>query len=301
MSGSFRKAKGQRPAACSAPRGASRGCSAGDEAGQGEAGRLSGPGAPRPGPALTRKAGQRRPRPRRPTRPCHVLLHASWRPAFGGWRARHPDWRPGWGRTEESLVRQRAAAAGGVRRPRAGHSPGLQSEQRHRSLLRHGPRWPALATGSGVQCPASLPPARGSPPLSAPGSPPHEFSLTLPRPPRLIWFSPVPLAPLDAVLSVMPAPGAARCGRGVARDPAPSPHGRRAAVPRGGGASSGWARAASLLPESLSPGPEAAAASRWCPAAGLPAHCAFGLALLPSRLRAGPGGPAGAAPEPSAK
>lgn len=203
---------------------------------------------------------------------------------------------------------QRRAWLGRGRRPRAGpggwragHSPGLQSEQRHRSLLRHGPRWPALATGSGVQCPASLPPARSSPPLSAPGSPPHEFSLTLPRPPRLIWFSPVPLAPLDAVLSVMPAPGAARCGRGVARDPAPSPHGRRAAVPRGGGASSGWARAASLLPESLSPGPEAAAASRWCPAAGLPAHCAFGLALLPSRLRAGPGGPAGAAPEPSAK
>lgn len=117
MSGSFRKAKGQRPAACSAPRGASRGCSAGDEAGQGDAGRLGWPGAPRPGPALTRKAGQRRPCPHRHTRPCHVLLHASWRPAFGGWHARHPDWRPGWGRTEESLVRQRAAAAGGVRRP----------------------------------------------------------------------------------------------------------------------------------------------------------------------------------------
>lgn len=247
MSGSFRKAKGQRPAACSAPRGASRGCSGRPDS---------------VAPVLT-------------VIPDHVMSFSM---------------RPG---VRPSVAGAHVTPTGGL--------AGLQSEQRHRSLLRHGPRWPALATGSGVQCPASLPPARGSPPLSAPGSPPHEFSLTLPRPPRLIWFSPVPLAPLDAVLSVMPAPGAARCGRGVARDPAPSPHGRRAAVPRGGGASSGWARAASLLPESLSPGPEAAAASRWCPAAGLPAHCAFGLALLPSRLRAGPGGPAGAAPEPSAK
>lgn len=235
MSGSFRKAKGQRPAACSAPRGASRGCSAGDEAGQGEAGRLSGPGAPRPGPALTRKAGQRRPRPHRHTRPCHVLLHASWRPAFGGWRARHPDWRPGWGRTEESLVRQRAAAAGGARRPRAGHSPGLQSEQRHRSLLRHGPRWPALATGSGVQCPASLPPARGSPPLSAPGSPP----------PRVLTHSAPPASPNLVLACALGSPGCCtvcHAGPGGRAVRARCRQGPRALPARPPGRSATWGR-----------------------------------------------------------
>lgn len=246
MSGSFRKAKGQRPAACSAPRGASRGCSGRPDS---------------VAPVLT-------------VIPDHVMSFSM---------------RPG---VRPSVAGAHVTPTGGL-----ASSPSRGTD-RCSVTARAGPPWPRAPESS---APPHCRQLAAPHPCLRPAPPPHEFSLTLPRPPRLIWFSPVPLAPLDAVLSVMPAPGAARCGRGVARDPAPSPHGRRAAVPRGGGASSGWARAASLLPESLSPGPEAAAASRWCPAAGLPAHCAFGLALLPSRLRASPGGPAGAAPEPSAK
>lgn len=124
--------------------------------------------------------------------------------------------------------------------------------------------------------------------------PPPQFSLTPPRPPRLIWFSPVPLTPLDAVLSITPVPAAARRGRTVS--PSPPRLLRTAAGPQchvGAAHPQAGPTAASSLQKSLgSPGPEAAAASRWCPAAGRPAHCAFCLALLPSRLRSGPGGPA---------
>lgn len=301
MSGSFRKAKGQRPAACSAPRGASRGCSAGDEAGQGDAGRLGWPGAPRPGPALTRKAGQRRPCPHRHTRPCHVLLHASWRPAFGGWHARHPDWRPGWGGTEESLVRQRAAAAGGVRRPEGWTLtwPPVRAEAPIAA-----PSRPALARlGHGLRSPV--------PRLTAASSQlPTPVCARLP-PPRVLTHSAPPASPHLVLACALGSPGcctvchASPGGRAVR---ARCRQGRRALPARPPGRSATWGRRILRLgPSSLlaagipEPRTEAAAASRWCPAAGLPAHCAFRLALLPSRLRAGPGGPAGAAPEPSAK
>lgn len=85
--------------------------------------------------------------------------------------------------------------------------------------LRRCPR-PALALGSGSQCPRWLAARWLHPNLPAP--PPTSLfrrPLTPPRPPLLAWPRPVPLAPLVAVLSAMSDPGAERLGHTVSPSP----------------------------------------------------------------------------------
>lgn len=51
--------------------------------------------SPRCQPRMFRKAGRHHVCPHRHTGPCPIPLSAASRLAFGGWRAHHPNWRPG--------------------------------------------------------------------------------------------------------------------------------------------------------------------------------------------------------------
>lgn len=114
--------------------------------------------SPRYQPRMFRKARRRHICPHRHTRPCHVPLSTSWRPAFGDWHVRPPPpetWSP---------IRA----------------------QRHRSPLHHRPHRPALARA----LEASATPRSCQLPLLAPACAPNSLppsSFTLPCPPRLVW------------------------------------------------------------------------------------------------------------------
>lgn len=217
---------------------------------------------------MSRKAGRLR-CPRRHTGPCHVALRTSWRPAFGGWHARHRPWRPGW-----SPIRRR----------------------RHRSLLHHRPR-PRL--GHGLWRPAPLLDRRQaaacSPACLRPDVPsPALTHAALPAAPSLV--SRVSLTPL--VLNCLPCQSQRRAGEGHSDlRPVPAP----AAGPQ--------CHAGTARPQARPPQPPCCRNLRGPdlrppPRPGdvllrFPAHCALCLALLPSRLWRRPGGQARAPAEPS--
>lgn len=115
--------------------------------------------APRCQPRVFGKTGQRHPCPHRHTRPCHVPLRTSWRPAFSGWQACPP-------RLETWLVSNPSTEA-----PIPAPSPPALARLGH-GLRRPVPRLVAASLQLLTPACAQLPP---------------QFSLTLPRPPRLIW------------------------------------------------------------------------------------------------------------------
>lgn len=169
------------------PRGASRGCSAGREAGQRDCTPSAGLG--RPAVYLHSPGRPDSVTPVLTVTPDHVMslsARPGVRPSVAG-RHVHPDWRPGWGRTENTLVRKRAAAAGGARLARALDTHLVSNPSTEAPIPAPSP--PALARlGHGLRRPVPRLVA-ASLQLLAPACAqlPPQFSLTLPRPPRLIW------------------------------------------------------------------------------------------------------------------
>lgn len=161
---------------------------------------------------------------------------------------------------------------------------GLDTHLRLRSKLKgtdpasSSPTEARLGHGLEVQCPTHWLGARLRPlaPACALTSlPPRVHThATPPAPPSLV--SPMSLAPLGAVLSIMPIPGAS--GSGQVSPVSPSALGPSRVAPgpqcRVGLASTGWARAASLLRVSLRACPAATAPQmtslRGCPRTALP-------------------------------
>lgn len=171
-------------------------------------------------------------------RPYHIPLCCPGRWASVGWQAPPPHWRRGCGQMGGADCGQRWPRASGGQR--AGHSPSSPVQaQRHRSRSVIGPQRLRLGHGLGspvphplAWCPAPAPRPCLCPDLLPPRVHTHA---TPPAPPSLV--SPVSLAPLGVVLSIMPIPGAS----GTAKCPqCPQAHwgppaGPWAAVPRGAG------------------------------------------------------------------
>lgn len=228
---------------------------------------------------MFRKARQRHNCPRRHTRPCHVLLSTSWRLAFGGWHARLPPletWLVSNPSTEAPILAPSPPA-----RARLGH--GLRSPVPHLARARLQRLSPACALSS-----------------HPPTEPIHSA-----LPASLSLVSPMPLTPLDTVLSTTSVPGAARRRHTASPSTlwafsAPAPGMQCHAGPA-------WPQAgptaASLLQKSLEP--------TACGHAPLPPgdvllraapHTAPSFPLTcPRGSRTGRGGLAGAAPIPATK
>lgn len=188
--------------------------------------------------------------------------------------------------TGDVAVGRDGGGADWVGRGGQGHQEGsgLDTHLRLRSKLKgtdpasSSPTEARLGHGLEVQCPTHWLGARLRPlaPACALTSlPPRVHThATPPAPPSLV--SPVSLAPLGAVLSIMPIPGAS--GSGQVSPVSPSALGPSRVAPgpqcRVGLASTGWARAASLLRVSLRACPAATAPQmtslRGCPRTALP-------------------------------
>lgn len=133
--------------------------------------------------------------------------------------------------------------------------------------------------------------------------PPELMHAALPASPSVV--SPVPLTPLETVLSTTPVPGP--CGEGLRchrEHRGPPPRGHRAAVPRGSSAATGWVHG-SLLAAEISAEPSLCGRRPLpgdVPLWGPPPRTApsFSLSCLRGS-RTGLGRPAGAAPEPATK